>query len=151
MKNMLQKSFLTLGLIATYGLAADWTPPFGACPMPADYEQPVVQQDETTEEQQSTLKKTCILAASLIANALAVGVIATTNGYVEGKLWEVGGFSTPMLCLGEIGAVVSTMGMVELSSYLMNKIGLKTNKLCLGLVGNNPLLKMLAYSSLSRK
>lgn len=153
MKNSLKKSFFVLGCISTLAISADFTPPHGAYPVAADYEQPVMQ-DAQASAQTSKMKKTGILVTSAVVSVAAITAMVMANACLEIELDKVIGSIHkacpnvgPKLFLSIATAralipILSTFGMVELSSYLMNKVGLKTNKLALGIVTASHLLPL---------
>jgi len=79
---MYKHSFLMLGLVATLGISADFTPPHGAYPMPADYEEPLVV-NEKPNTQRSTINKAVTLTASIIASAIAIGAIVFVDSCID--------------------------------------------------------------------
>lgn len=113
MKNIF-KSLLALSLVFSLGLSAaeDKTG------------KPVV-------EVQSKTKQAAVLAASVVANVLALGTIAVTNKFIFDNLEMSFAEAFEHRYALKLAYLVSNLGMAHASSYIIKKLGLKTNTFAL--------------------
>lgn len=153
MKHMRKKSFLILALLALANVSASFASADETIASPEE------QEESTSAQQPSRLKRTGIVAASVVANAAAVAAIGVATSYVV-KGMIAGAIQFPLNKLDEksdiiacgaliagceVAGLLSIMKLVDLNSYLVDKLGLKTNKLLVGLLAQQIALIGSAY------
>ena len=108
MENIYKKSLLAFSLVFSLGLSA--------------------MEDKTgTPIQQDSNAK---IAASVAANILAIGAMTVANAYIAKYAYPDKWYKQPqnVQYTRQLMLLASRIGLVELSNYLINKSGLKTNK-----------------------
>ena len=113
MKNMYKRSFLALSLVFSLGLSAV--------------------EDKTGKpvEVQSKTKQAAVLAASVVANVLALGAIAVTDKFICDNLGMSFAEQMEHRYALKLAYLVSNLGMAHASSYIIKKLGLKANTFAL--------------------
>ena len=125
-----KKGFLALALVSTLGLSAG-----------SEY-----REDKTgmpIREQSSKTKQAAVLAASVAANVAAIVAMHAGMAYIAPLIG--GSFGTREYTF-HLAKLISQVGLVEASNYLINKMGLSTDRLWLYGLTFNPASYMIERS-----